>query len=352
MRTLLGALALVVVPAAAFLAAPPAAPGRMLPSASRQGPRFALRQTGACALRAQSVESLIEKASKASPNVKVPTAMYKGLKKSSGAKTISYEFKRRVDIEVNTQFEFDELGYHLRTACKIGMLVVDSMDPAGISDEEAQEDIKKLAKEQATAKGKFPGPVPIVWRKNFQSIEQIAEAKWIGCYSVTLVAENLAPETLASLVNACHALGMEPLVEVNDKEQVEAAVQAGAKCVNVRFSSGAVASFLVYATKSLAGDLRKVSKDIAVIGTIQARQGGAEIEQAQQVLALEGFHGVLFSGAILDARDKENVGYTGYLVEVLTSKRSKNVVVNEKKGSTGIGGYGTAQGWGNEGTHV
>lgn len=57
------------------------------------------------------------------------------------------------------------------------MLVYDSMDEAGVSDAEAQDDIKMIVKEQSTAKGKFPGPVPIVWRKKFSSIEQIAEAK-------------------------------------------------------------------------------------------------------------------------------------------------------------------------------
>jgi hypothetical protein len=36
---------------------------------------------------------------KAAPNTKAPTAMFKGLKKNSGAKTISYEFKRLKDIE-------------------------------------------------------------------------------------------------------------------------------------------------------------------------------------------------------------------------------------------------------------
>ena len=57
------------------------------------------------------------------------------------------------------------------------MLVYDSMDEGGVSQAEAQEDIKKIIKEQNTAKGKFPGPVPLVWRKRFENIEQIAEAK-------------------------------------------------------------------------------------------------------------------------------------------------------------------------------
>ena len=44
---------------------------------------------------------------------------------------------------------------------------------------------------------------------------------------------------------------------------------AGAKCLNIRFSSEAVASFLVYATKSLAADILALDADIAAIATVQ-----------------------------------------------------------------------------------
>jgi hypothetical protein len=347
-------------PAAAYLAPlTPLTTGRPAPAAGALRPQLgalpgALRRapSGAGALRCQSVQALVEKASKAAPNTKAPTSMFKALKKKTGVKSISYEFKRRTDIEANSQFEMEEMSFNLRVDCKPGLLMYDSMDENGVSDADAQEDIKMIVKEQSTAKGKFPGPVPIVWRKKFETIEQIAEAKALGCYSVTLLAEPLGGDKLQELVNVCHALGMEPLVEVNDKDQISAAVAAGAKCINVRFSSDAVASFLVYATKSLAGDLLATKGDFAAIATVQARQGGPEIEQAQAVLALEGFNGVLFSQAILDARDRENRGYTGYLAQVLNSKKSTKIVINEKKANTGIGGYGAAQGWGNEGTHV
>jgi len=297
---------------------------------------------------------LVEKASKASPSTKAPTTMFRALKKKTGANTIAFEFKRKADIEPNTQFEFDELSYDLRVNCNCAMLLVDSMDTE-ISEEEVCEDIKKLAKEQSTAKGKFPGPVPIVWRKQFSTVPQIALAKSIGCYSVTLIADKLVaegPEKLPELIRACHALGMEALIEVNDKDLIMPALEAGAKCFNVRFSSEAVASFLVYATKSMATDIAKIPGDFAVMATVQARQATAEFEQAQTLVGLDGFNGVVFSGALLDARDKENVPYCGYLADMLCNKRSTKIKINEKKPGTGVGGYGSAQGWGNEGTHV
>jgi len=349
----------VVAPAAAFLSVPLAHTSRLSPSIGALRPSFTARHYvhtgGIFGLRAQSVEALVEKASKGSATTKAPTSLFKALKKKTGAKTVAFEFKRKADIKANTQFEFDELSYDLRVNCKVAMLVVDSMQ-SELSEEEVQKDIEMFAKEQSSAKGKFPGPVPIVWRKDFSSIQEIAFAKSIGCYSVTLIADKLvakAPEMLPNLIHACHALGMEPLIEVNDQALIAPALQAGAKCINVRFSSGAVASFLVYATKSMSSDITKIAGDFAVLATVQARQGAAEIEQAQALIGLEGYNGVLFSGALLDARDKENIPYCGYLADVLLNKRSTTIKINEAKpGPGGPNSGGKAQGWGNEGTHV
>ena len=49
--------------------------------------------------------------------------MFKALKKKTGVKSVSYEFKRRTDIEANTQFQMDEMSYNLRVDCKPGLTV-------------------------------------------------------------------------------------------------------------------------------------------------------------------------------------------------------------------------------------
>lgn len=302
---------------------------------------------------AQAVEALVEKALQARPNAKAPTVLYKALKKKTGANSISFELKRGKGAKPSTDFEIYQLSHHLRAKCKIGMLVVDSADEAtSVSDAEAQEDIRRLAREQGTAAGKFPGPVPIVWRKDFATVQQIAEARALGCHSVTLRAEKLQGEKLAHLVNVCHALGMEPLVEVSDKEQIASAVAAGARCLCVRFNSGAVSSFLVWASKTLSSELRNVSGDVAAVGSVQARQGGAELEQARTLMQAEGFHGVLFPEAIVDAGDDQNAAYLALLSQALSSKRSKTLVVNEKQATGGGYDRSLVRGWGNEGTHV
>lgn len=122
----LGLVALVAAaPAAAYL--PPPFPHLMgrhttATSAPHASPLRAMRSGGGVmALRCQSVDTLVQKASKAAPNTKAPTSMFKALKKKTGVKSLSYEFKRRTDIEANTQFEFDEMSYNLRVDCKPGL---------------------------------------------------------------------------------------------------------------------------------------------------------------------------------------------------------------------------------------
>ena len=317
------------------------------------------RQISIPALRAQSslvgsdaVQALITQASESKGTAKPPQVIFKALKKKTGVKSLSFEYKRKAGIDANTQFDIDLVSHPLRVDCKAGMLMLDSMDG---SDEATAEDIAKFVKEQQTAKGKFPGPVPVVWRKNMQTVEDVALAKAIGCSGVTLVADQLDDQQMAQLVQACHALKMEALVEVTDKEQIERALAAGAQCLNVRFSSEAVASFLTFATKALEPDLVKATStaNVACVATVAARQGGDELSQAQAILALKGFHGVLFSGAVFDASQKDNIPYLRYLTDVLTNKRSTKIVINEKKATDGGYNRGAVQGWGDDSTtHV
>ena len=173
------------------------------------------------------MQALITQASESKGTAKPPQVIFKALKKKTGVKSLSFEYKRKDGIDANTQFDIDLVSHPMRVDCKAGMLMMDSMDG---SDEAAAEDIAKFVKEQQTAKGKFPGPLPVVWRKNMQTVEDVALAKAIGCSGVTLVADQLDDQQMAQLVQACHALKMEVLAEVTDKEQIERALAAGAQC--------------------------------------------------------------------------------------------------------------------------
>ncbi|EKX42636.1 hypothetical protein GUITHDRAFT_111316 [Guillardia theta CCMP2712] len=268
-------------------------------------------------LYAQSISDLVKKVESASAKTKAPTKIFKSLKKTSGSPSISVEFLRPEKIPVH---DTKSLSFEIRRS-KVALLVVDTAVANG------DQDFEGFVKEQQTAKGKFPGPVPLVWRGAIETIEDIAKAKAAGADGVSFAASSLGEEKTAVMVNACHVLGMEPLVEVGDANEINWAVSAGAKCLCVRFSSSAISSFLVSAAKSLQNDL---PDDCAVIATVQGRQGGAEIEQAKSLLDAN-YNGVLFSRMLEDATDRFSEPYLKYIMAVMQSKKSQNLQINEIK---------------------
>jgi anthranilate synthase/indole-3-glycerol phosphate synthase/phosphoribosylanthranilate isomerase len=75
---------------------------------------------------------------------------------------------------------------------------------------------------------------PAILRKDFVLDEyQIAEARVNGADTVLLIVAMLPPERLRTLYAYSVALGMEPLVEVNNAREMEAALALGAKLVGV-----------------------------------------------------------------------------------------------------------------------
>lgn len=75
---------------------------------------------------------------------------------------------------------------------------------------------------------------PAVLRKEFVFEEyQILEARLSGADTVLLIVKMLDIETLTRLYKYSQSLGMEPLVEVNNVEEMEIAVQLGSKVIGV-----------------------------------------------------------------------------------------------------------------------
>lgn len=75
---------------------------------------------------------------------------------------------------------------------------------------------------------------PAVLRKEFVFEEyQILEARLAGADTVLLIVKMLDTETLTRLYKHSQSLGMEPLVEVNNVEEMEIAVKLGSKVIGV-----------------------------------------------------------------------------------------------------------------------
>ncbi|OQS05844.1 N-(5'-phosphoribosyl)anthranilate isomerase indole-3-glycerol-phosphate synthase [Thraustotheca clavata] len=75
---------------------------------------------------------------------------------------------------------------------------------------------------------------PAVLRKDFIFDRyQILEARAYGADSLLLIVAMLTPEELSTLLKASRDLGIEPLVEVNNEEELDIALAAGSKCIGV-----------------------------------------------------------------------------------------------------------------------
>jgi len=75
---------------------------------------------------------------------------------------------------------------------------------------------------------------PAILRKDFIIDEyQVLEARAHGADSVLLIVAALDDATLARLMTGTRKLGMEPLVEVNNAEEMQRALAAGAKVIGI-----------------------------------------------------------------------------------------------------------------------
>lgn len=75
--------------------------------------------------------------------------------------------------------------------------------------------------------------VPVLRKDFIFDVGQIDEAYYYGADSVLLISSFFGAEELGQLIEKSRALGMEPLVEVHSKEDIEKAETAGAKIIGI-----------------------------------------------------------------------------------------------------------------------
>lgn len=75
--------------------------------------------------------------------------------------------------------------------------------------------------------------VPILYKDFLSTRYQVAAARAAGADAVLLIAAVLDDATLKDLLDFAHGLGLSALVETHDEEEIERAVQAGARIIGV-----------------------------------------------------------------------------------------------------------------------
>ncbi|KAJ1852241.1 anthranilate synthase / indole-3-glycerol phosphate synthase [Coemansia sp. RSA 638] len=140
-------------------------------------------------------------------------------------------------------------------------------------------------------------PRPAVLRKEFVFEKyQIAEARLAGADSVLLIVKMLSRAQLHALLAYSRELRMEPLVEVNDADEMRAALDAGATVIGVNNRDLRTFAVDMDTTRDLAANVPKDIVLVALSGIVQPSDAA--------IYAGAGVGGVLVGEALMRATDK------------------------------------------------
>ena len=123
-----------------------------------------------------------------------------------------------------------------------------------LGDEEFLRDVRAVA------------DVPILYKDFLSTRYQIAAARAAGADAVLLIAAVLDDTTLADLLAFAHSLGMNALVETHDAQEIDRAVQAGARIVGVNCRNLRNFSTDVSLLESLVGSIPRPCVRVAESG--------------------------------------------------------------------------------------
>lgn len=139
--------------------------------------------------------------------------------------------------------------------------------------------------------------IPIL-RKDFTVCEyQIYEAKVIGASAVLLICALLDTDTIKEWIKLCDTLGLSALVETHTEEEVQSALDAGARVIGVNNRN--LKDFTVDITTCTR--LRSlVPKDILFVG-----ESGIKTNKDIENLRNAGVNGVLIGETLMRSDDKK-----------------------------------------------
>ena len=137
--------------------------------------------------------------------------------------------------------------------------------------------------------------IPVLRKDFIVTSYQLWEARAHGADMALLIVAALEQEALVSLVERAQSIGLLPLVEVHDVDEVHRAVEAGAKVIGVN-----------------ARDLRTLEVDLSVFsrvapsipeGVIRVAESGVRSPQDLLVYAGDGADAVLVGEALVTTAD-------------------------------------------------
>ncbi|KAF8982800.1 bifunctional tryptophan synthase trp1 [Entomortierella lignicola] len=159
---------------------------------------------------------------------------------------------------------------------------------------------------------------PAVLRKDFiVDTYQILEARVYGADTILLIVAMLSVEQLHTLYKFAVSLGIEPLVEVNNAQEMEVAIELGAKVIGVNNRN--LHNFEV--------DMETTTKLVNMVpqGTLLVALSGIKGREDVERYVEQGVAGVLVGEALMLSKDKR--AFIRGLLGLSTKEESSKVLV-------------------------
>ena len=137
--------------------------------------------------------------------------------------------------------------------------------------------------------------LPMLYKEFVVDPWQIVHAKLMGASAVLLIASALSDEELESFMKEVRSLGLLPLVEVHDREEMKRAIQTGADCIGINNRNLKTFTTALDTTYDLAA--------MAPAGSTLISESGIKTPQDVVLLRQAGAHAVLVGESLLRASD-------------------------------------------------
>lgn len=144
--------------------------------------------------------------------------------------------------------------------------------------------------------GEYPSPLPVLRKDFIFDLYQLYEARAAGAAAILLIASMLSPPQLCDLHALAVELGLQPLVEVHNEEELEGALACQPRLVGV--NNRDLHSFTV----DLSTTLRL--RPLVPAGITVVAESGIHTAQDVHLLAAAGVDAILVGEAIITAEDK------------------------------------------------
>ena len=137
--------------------------------------------------------------------------------------------------------------------------------------------------------------LPMLYKEFVVDSWQIVHAKIMGASAVLLIAGALSDRDLASFMTAIRSLGLLPLVEVHDREEMQRAIQAGADCIGINNRNLKTFITTLDTTYELAA--------LAPAGSTLISESGIKTPEDVVLLKQAGAHAILVGESLLRTPD-------------------------------------------------